>query len=85
MEGKKKLSWNIERTGVDTFRCNYIYKFSTNQWLENIDDLSDLSSYTYDEIKEILIEGIVSEFRFALNNVVFGDPTGKFYKEINYS
>lgn len=78
----KKLSYNITREGSKyPFRNDYSYKFSTNQFLEQIDDLSDMSSYTYNEIKQIAIDLLVEEFRIALNNVVFGDPAGKEYVE----
>tara|TARA_Y100000592_G_scaffold25055_1_gene39367 strand:+ start:979 stop:1263 length:285 start_codon:yes stop_codon:yes gene_type:complete len=78
----KKLSYNITREGSKyPFRNDYSYKFSTNQFLEQIDDLSDMSSYTYNEIKQIAVDLLVEEFRIALNNVVFGDPAGKEYVE----
>ena len=76
----KKLSYNITREGSKyPFRNNYTYKFSTNQFLEKIDDLSSMSSYTYNEIKQIAIDSLVEEFRISLNSVVFGDPAGKDY------
>ena len=78
----KKLSYNITREGAKyPFRNDYSYKFSTGQFLEQIDDLSDMSSYTYNEIKQISIDSLVEEFRISLNNVVFGDPAGKEYVE----
>jgi len=78
----KQLSYNITREGSKyPFRNDYTYKFSTNQFLEKIDDLSDMSSYTYNEIKQIAIDSLVKEFEIALNNVVFGDPAGKEYIE----
>ena len=78
----KKLSYNITREGAKyPFRNDYSYKFSTGQFLEQIDDLSDMSSYTYNEIKQIAIDSLVEEFRISLNNVVFGDPAGKEYVE----
>ena len=78
----KKLSYNITREGSKyPFRNDYNYKFSTGQFLEQIDDLSDMSSYTYNEIKQIAVDSLVEEFRISLNNVVFGDPAGKEYVE----
>ena len=78
----KKLSYNITREGSKyPFRNDYVYKFSTPQFLEQIDDLSDMSSYTHNEIKQMVIDDLVSEFRIALNGVVFGDPAGKEYVE----
>ena len=80
----KKLSWCITREGsspYSSFKNNYTYKFSTPQFLEQIDDLSSMSSYTYNEIKQIVIDQLTNEFRIALNSVVFGDPAGKDYIE----
>jgi hypothetical protein len=78
----KKLSWSITREGSKyPFKNDYTYKFSTPQFLEQIDDLSDMSSYTYNEIKQIAVDSLVEEFRMALNNVVFGDPAGREYVE----
>ena len=80
----KKLSRCITReghVGDTSFRYNYTYKFSTTQFLEQIDDLSSMSSYTYNEIKQIVIDQLTNEFRIALNSVVFGDPAGKDYIE----
>jgi len=79
----KKLSWCITRESSELypFRNDYTYKFSTPQFLEQIDDLSSMSSYTYNEIKQITIDQLTNEFRIALNSVVFGDPAGKDYIE----
>jgi hypothetical protein len=78
---KKKLSHCIERVKVDGFRCVYTYKFSTNQWLENVDNMEGLCCFTHNEFKQILIDALVSEFKIALNSVIFGDPAGKEYIE----
>lgn len=80
---KKKLSHCIERGehNVDSWTNNYIYKFRCSQYLEKIDDLSSMSSYTYNEIKQMVVDNLVNEFRHALNQVVFGDPAGKDYAE----
>ena len=40
-----------------------------------------MSSYTYNEIKQITVDSLVEEFRMALNHVVFGDPAGEEYVE----
>lgn len=56
-------------------------KWYIPQFLEQIDDLSSMSSYTYNEIKQIAIDQLTNEFRIALNSVVFGDPAGKNYIE----
>lgn len=78
----KKLSWCITREGSKyPFRNDYTYKFSTSQFLEQIDDLSGMSSYTHNEIKQIVIDQLTDEFRKALNQVIFGDPAGKVYIE----
>lgn len=79
----KKLSFCITREGSSRslFRNDYTYKFSTPQFLEQIDDLSSMSSYTHNEIKQIVIDQLTNEFRIALNQVVFGDPAGKDYIE----
>jgi len=80
----KKLSSRITREGFtpySSFRNDYTYKFSTPQFLEQIDDLSRMSSYTHNEIKQIVIDQLTNEFRIALNQVVFGDPAGKDYIE----
>ena len=78
----KKLSYNITREGSKyPFINDYTYKFSNGQFLEQIDDLSDMSSYTYNEIKQIAVDSLVEEFRISLNSVVFGDPAGKEYVE----
>jgi len=78
--GKKKLSFNIERTKVDDFTCIYQYKFRANQWLESVDNPLYFG-IEHNEIKERLIENLVDEFRIALNNVVFGEPAGRAYVE----
>ena len=77
----KKLSWCTTREGQveDTpFRYNYTYKFSAPQFLEQIDDLSSMSS---NEIKQIYIDQLTHEFKSALNSFVFGDAAGKDYVE----
>lgn len=80
----KKLSRYITReghVGGTSFGYNYTYKFSTTQFLEQIDDLSHMSSYSYNEIKQIVIDQLTHEFSIALNSVVFGDAAGKDYVE----
>lgn len=80
---KSKLSYNIERIDVDMkipTRCHYIYKFTSNQWLDSIDDFTYFNM-DQDKIKQSLIDNLVSEFRISLNNVIFGDPSGKEYVE----
>ncbi len=73
---KKKLSHNIERTGLRDFNCNYLYKFSTNQWLENVDSY-EYFGILHNETKQKIIDSLVEDFRISLNNVIFGDPAGK--------
>lgn len=88
-EKEEKLSYNIKKTDNDIIPGDifptrqYKYIFSIKQDLDNIDDPSfGLSSYNYDEIKQMLVDQLVDEFKFALNNVVFGDPAGlKINKE----
>lgn len=82
MEEKKKLSYNIERFKVEEFRCICNYKFSTNQWLESVDNM-EYFGISHNDFKEKVIEQLVNEFRISLNNVVFGDLTGRFYVENN--
>ena len=79
----KKLSWCITREGSKyPFKNDYTYKFSTHQFLEQIDDLSDMTStYSYNDIKEMAIDQLVESFRISLNQVVFGDPAGREYVE----
>ena len=79
IESSKKLSRNIERVDINMMyppKCKYIYKFDSYQWLESVDDYSCLG-IDHDSVKQILIDGIVMEFRHALNTVMFGDPAGK--------
>jgi hypothetical protein len=79
----KKLSWCITRERCkEPFRNEYTYKFVTHQFLEEIDDLSSMSSYTHNEIKQMVIDQLTDQFRIALNSVVFGDPAGKDYIEL---
>lgn len=81
IEPIKKLSYNIERIGVDMLmypKCKYIYKFDSSQWLESIDDYSYFN-IDHDDIKQRVIDQLVMEFRHSLNNVIFGDPAGKDY------
>ena len=81
MEQNKKLSHCIERGehSIETWSNKYTYTFQSTQYLESIDDFSGLSSYTYDEIRQMHIDALVKEFEFALNQVVFGDPAGLDY------
>lgn len=83
LEQIKKLSPNIERIGRShlTWSNKYVYKFETRQYLESIDDLSSMTSYTYNEIKQMRIDSLVDRFRIELNQVIFGDPAGKDYAE----
>jgi len=80
IEIKKKLSFNIERTDLKEFICHYQYKFSTNHWLESIDNY-EYFGIEHNEFKQNVVDLLVDEFRIALNNVVFGDPAGKEYIE----
>lgn len=78
---EKKLSYNIVRTKVDVqmpIVCHYTYKFTSNQWLENIDSHEYLG-IDHDSIKQMFVDSLIMEFKHALNNVVFGDPAGKEY------
>lgn len=77
---KKKLSYNIERNYSRDFRCYYVYKFSTSHWLESVDD-PEYFGISHNEMKEAVIEQLVSEFRVSLNNVIFGDPAGREHLE----
>lgn len=79
----KKLSYCITREGQKyPFQNDYVYRFKTHQFLEEIDDLSAMTSkYSYNDIKEMVIDSLVEEFRISLNTVVFGDPAGRVYVE----
>lgn len=77
---KKKLSYNIDRTDLKGFTCYYQYKFSTNQWLESVDNY-EYFGIKHNEVKQSVIDSLVDEFRIALNAVVFGDPAGRGYVE----
>ena len=80
-ESKKKLSYNIERVKVDMevpTRCHYNYKFTSQQYLENIDNYEYFGIH-HDSIKQTVLDGLVNEFRLSLNNIIFGDPAGKDY------
>ena len=83
IEPIKKLSHNIERTGVDMLmypKCKYTYKFNSSHWLDDIDDYSNSKfNISSDDIKQTIIDQLVMEFRHSLNSVVFGDPAGKDY------
>ncbi len=78
----KRLSYRITREGSTyPFRNDYTYKFSSGQFLENVDNLEGLSSYTHNEFKQIVVDQLVDEFKCALNSIIFGDPAGKEYVE----
>jgi hypothetical protein len=78
----KKLSFCITREGSTIpFKNDYTYKFKSPQFLEEIDDPSGISSYSYNEYKEMVIDDLAHEFRLSLNQIVFGDPAGKEYVE----
>lgn len=80
IQEKTHLSYNIDRTEIDNFTCYYTYKFSTNIWLENIDNY-EYFRIKHNDVKQRIIDQLVNEFRISLNNVVFGDPAGKEYIE----
>ncbi len=77
---KKKLSHRIERTGLRDFTCDYQYKFSTNEWLETVNNY-EYFGITHNDFKQRVIDLLVDEFRISLNAVVFGDPAGRTYVE----
>jgi hypothetical protein len=78
----KKLSSYITREGSKyPFRNDYTYKFTCAQFLEEIDNPSDISSYTHNEFKQIVVDQLTHEFKCTLNSIVFGDPAGKEYVE----
>lgn len=77
---KRKLSNRIERIGLREFTCDYQYKFSTNQWLEKIDNY-EYFGIAHNEVKQRVIDSLVNEFRISLNSVIFGDPAGREYIE----
>jgi len=52
---KKKLSHRIERTGLRGFTCDYQYKFSTNQWLETVDNW-EYFGIQHNEVKRCLLQ-----------------------------
>ena len=67
----KKLSNNIERLDNINFMNNYIFKFRCSQYLENIDDVSNFTSFNYNKYKQEIINTLVEEFRLSLNNIIF--------------
>lgn len=77
------MSFCIERGEHEsiTWSNYYTYKFKCSQYLERIDDLSSMSSYSYNDIKQIVVDDLVHQFRVSLNSIVFGDPAGKDYVE----
>jgi hypothetical protein len=78
----KKLSHWITREGSKIpFYNDYVYKFRCTQFLEDVDDFSDMASFTHNEYKQIVIDQLVNEFKISLNSVIFGDPAGKEYVE----
>ena len=78
----KKLSWRITREGSkQPFKNNYTFKFTTSQFLEEVDDFSSITSFSHNDFKEMLIDALVEDFRISLNSVVFGEPAGREYVE----
>lgn len=77
-EPKKELSYCITRGGYGNVlfpKLKHLYEFHTEHDLENITQFVDR------DIREIVIDSLVQEFRFALNQIVYGDPAGKDYVE----
>ena len=72
MEWIKKLSLNIERKDYDLLssKCIYNYQFSSRQFLENIDDYGYFG-INHDSIKELVIEGLIVDFKLELENIIF--------------
>lgn len=82
LEENKKLSHCIERIKVRAFKCDYIYKFSTSQCLENVDSFAYFGIEDY-IVKQQLIEQLLMKFKHSLNSVMFGDSVGyEFVKHI---
>ena len=77
---QKKLSHNIKRISGKNFINHYTYEFTTNQFLEEVDNFEDFG-IAHSTIKDNVIEGLVNEFRLSLTNVVYGDLSGKMYLE----
>jgi hypothetical protein len=48
--------------------------------LESVDN-PEYFGISHNDMKEKVIENLVSEFKIALNNVIFGDPAGREYVE----
>ena len=80
----EKLSFNIKRSKKPffPFKCYYTYEFSTSQWLEKIDN-PEYFGISHNDMKEKVIDSLISEFKVSLNNVVFGDPAGYIEKKEN--
>lgn len=82
MEKIKKLSHNIDHIpNYDLERQNYLYKFKCLHFLDNVDDISSMSSMSYNDFKELIIEQLATEFKHELNDIMFGHPTGRLYME----
>jgi hypothetical protein len=77
---KRKLSSRIKRTNLRGWMCDYQYNFSTNQWLESVDNM-EYFGISHNDLKQKLIDSLVDEFRISLNAVVFDDPAGRTYVE----
>ena len=56
-----------------------IHTFKRSSFAKKLDDLAVCTDSN--DIKEIVIDSLVEEFRISLNSVVFGDPAGREYVE----
>lgn len=85
MDDSKKLSYNLERvervsepTSLPKFKYNY--EFYSQHILEDL-ALKNIYGKNENDIKDVIIESLLSEFKCALNNVMYGDAGGRAYIE----
>ncbi len=81
----KKLSYNLERVCYvpephQFPKFKYKYDFHSQYFLEDIPIMEFLGK-NQNDIKDLIIENLITEFRCSLNNVMYGDPSGRVYIE----
>lgn len=81
----KKLSYNLERVcyvpePYHFPKFKYKYEFHSQYFLEDI-PIKEFFGKNQNDIKDLIIENLITEFRCSLNNVMYGDPAGRVYIE----
>ena len=81
----KKLSYNLERVcyvpePYHFPKFKYKYEFHSQYFLEDI-PIKEFFGKNQNDIKDLIIENLITEFRCSLNNVMYGDPAGRAYIE----